>query len=64
MCESNVYIISKNGEKKLLLESVDKIIPTGNDIFLENIFYESKIVKAKIVEMALVDHKIVLEEIE
>jgi len=63
MCESNVYLISKSGEKKLLLESVDKIIPSDDSIFLENIFYETMTVRAKIVEMALVDHKIVLQEI-
>lgn len=63
MCESNVYLINKKGEKNLLMESVDKIIPTDDSIFLENIFYESRTVKAKIVEMALVDHKIILKEI-
>ena len=63
MCESNVYLINKKGEKNLLMESVDKIIPDDGSIFLENIFYESKTIKAKIVEMALVEHKIILQEI-
>jgi predicted RNA-binding protein len=63
MCESNVYLINKKGERNLLMESVDKIIPTDDSIFMENIFYESKTVKAKIVEMALVDHKIILQEV-
>ena len=62
MCESNVYLIGKNGEEHLLLESVDKIIPGENSIFLENIFYESKTIKAKIIEMSLVEHRIVLKE--
>jgi predicted RNA-binding protein len=63
MCESNVYMIDRNGEEKLVLESVDKIIPTGDSIYLENIFYQTKTVKAKIKEMALVEHRIILEEI-
>ena len=63
MCASNVYIIEKNGEEKLVLESVDKIIPTGDNIFLENIFFETKNIKARIKELALVEHKILLEEI-
>ena len=63
MCESNVYLINKKGEKNLLLESVDKIIPTDDSIFLENIFYETKTVNARIVEMALVEHRIVLKEV-
>jgi predicted RNA-binding protein len=63
MCESNVYMIDRNGEEKLVLESVDKIIPTDDSIYLENIFYQTKTVKAKIKEMALVEHRILLEEI-
>jgi predicted RNA-binding protein len=63
MCASNVYIIEKNGEEKLVLESVDKIIPTGDRIYLENIFFETKNIKARIKELALVEHKILLEEI-
>lgn len=63
MCASNVYMIEKNGNEKLILESVDKIIPTGDIVYLENIFFETKSIKARIKELALVDHKILLEEI-
>lgn len=61
MCEANVFLLDENGEEKLFLESVDKIIPVGNELCLEDIFNTRKYVKAKIKEMALVDHKIVLE---
>lgn len=63
MCASNVYIIEKNGNEKLVLESVDKIIPTGDSIYLENIFFETKNIKARIKELTLTEHKILLEEI-
>ncbi len=62
MCEANVYFIDKEGKEKLLLESVDKVVPSKDGIILENIFSERKTVKAKIKEMALVEHRIVLEE--
>lgn len=62
MCEANVYLIDKEGNEKLLLESVDKILPVDNMLKLENIFNQRKTIKAKIKEMALVDHRIVLEE--
>lgn len=62
MCEANVYIIDKKGNERLLLESVDKLVPSKEGIMLENIFSERKTVKAKIKEMALVEHRIVLEE--
>ena len=62
MCEANVYLVNEGGEKTLLLESVDKVIPQEDGVFIENIFGERKIVKAQIMEMALVDHKILLKK--
>ncbi|GAW31984.1 MAG: CooT family nickel-binding protein [Bacillota bacterium] len=63
MCEANAYL--RQGEKEeLLLERVDKIIPQGNELYLENIFGQRKTIKGRIVEMALVDHKIILERDE
>ncbi|MEI6100240.1 MAG: CooT family nickel-binding protein [Eubacteriales bacterium] len=62
MCESNVYMIGKDGKEKLCMESVDRITPVDDGIILENIFSETKKVHAKIKEMALVSHRIVLEE--
>lgn len=64
MCEASVYIVDSEGNEKLLLESVDKIVPTDEGIFMENIFSQRKTVKAKIKEMALVEHRIVLEELQ
>lgn len=62
MCEANVYLIDKDGNEKLILEAVDKVLPVSGTIELENIFSQRKVVKAKIKEMALVEHRIVLEE--
>lgn len=62
MCEANVYVIDKDGKETLLLERVDKVIPTEDGLLLENIFSQRKTVKAVIKEMALVEHKIILEE--
>ena len=61
MCEANVYLIDREGRERLLLESVDKIIPGEEAIFLENIFSQRKTIRAKIKEMELVNHKIILE---
>lgn len=62
MCEANAYLL-KGDKEELFFENVDKLIPKGNELMLEDIFGKRKIVKAKIKEMALVDHKIILEEI-
>lgn len=64
MCEANVYMLDKDGRHTLILESVDKVIPLGNEILLENIFSQRKTVKAQIKEMALVEHKIILVDFE
>ncbi|HEY9059263.1 MAG TPA: CooT family nickel-binding protein [Pseudobacteroides sp.] len=62
MCEANVYLLGKDGNERLVLESVDKVVPSGEEVLLENIFSQRKTVKARIKEMALVEHRIVLEE--
>lgn len=63
MCESNVYLIDKNGEESLYFELVDRIVPEKNTVLLENILGQKKTANARIKELALVDHRIVLEEI-
>ena len=62
MCEANVYFLDKEGKETLILEAVDKVVPTEEGILLESIFSERKMIKAKIKEMTLVEHRIVLEE--
>ncbi len=60
MCEANAYL--RDGEKEeLLLEMVDKVIPTEDGLLLEDIYGRRKIIKARIKELALVEHKIILE---
>jgi predicted RNA-binding protein len=61
MCEANAYLL-KDGEEKLLMESVDTVRPEKNGLYLQDIFGEQRIVKARIKEMKLVDHRILLEE--
>lgn len=60
MCEANVYI-HHDGKDELLLERVDKLIPHGDEIYLENIFGQRKTIAARIKELHLVDHRIILE---
>lgn len=64
MCEANVYLIDRAGNEVLILDSVDKVIPDGDEIMLENIFNERKTVKARIKAMELVEHRILLEKLD
>ena len=62
MCEANAFIF-RNGEEKLLIESVDLVEPEEEgQIRLVNIFGEQKIIKGKLKSMNLVNHKILFEE--
>ncbi|MGB9661128.1 MAG: CooT family nickel-binding protein [Moorellaceae bacterium] len=63
MCEANAYLL-KGDREELVLESVDRVIPQEEGILLEDIFGKRKLLRARIKEMALVDHRILLEEIE
>jgi len=65
MCEANVYLVDETGNEILILDSVDKVIP-GEDgtITLENIYSERKTIRAKIKHMELVEHRIVLENLD
>ncbi len=61
MCEANAYLM-KDGEERLVLESVDVVEPDGPDAWLlVNIFGEQKVVRGSIRTMNLVDHRIVFE---
>ena len=62
MCEANVYLVDENGQEKLLLEAVDRIVPQDDSLVMENIFGQRKIVKARIKEMQLVEHRIILQK--
>lgn len=61
MCEASAYVIN-DGKEELIMERVDKVIPQGEELYLENIFGQRKTIKGRIVEMTLVDHKIIVEK--
>lgn len=62
MCEASAFFF-KNGEEELVLESVDEVLPEGENRFrLVNIFGEQKVVEGRLRVMNLVSHKIVFEE--
>lgn len=62
MCEAHVYLW-EDGREELVLESVDKVIPSAEGVYLENIFGQRKTVQARIKELQLVDHRILLERV-
>ncbi|MBM4326235.1 MAG: CooT family nickel-binding protein [Deltaproteobacteria bacterium] len=61
MCESNAYIINKDGKEELLMENVDYVKLNGGTILLRTLFGEEKTISGTIREMNLSGHRIVLE---
>jgi predicted RNA-binding protein len=62
MCESTAYIL-KDGREELVLESVDLLEESGENVKLTNLFGEEKTLRARVKALSLVDHKIILESI-
>ncbi len=60
MCEAAAYLL-RDGQEKLLLESIDVLESEEGQIKLVNIFGEQKKIKAKVKALSLVNHKIILE---
>lgn len=60
MCEANAYLL-EDGEARLVLASVDEVIPGDGEVFMRNIFGERRTIAARIRELKLVEHRIILE---
>ena len=60
MCEANAYLY-ENGQEELIMEDVDKIIPTDAEVYMKNIFGQQKTIKGRIKELLLVEHRVILE---
>ncbi|MGB4505324.1 MAG: CooT family nickel-binding protein [Syntrophaceticus sp.] len=63
MCEANAYLLKGDKEEKVF-ENVDRLQLHEGGLLLEDIFGRRLIINARIKELALVDHKIILEEID
>jgi predicted RNA-binding protein len=61
MCESAAYLLSKDGEKKIM-DNVINMKPEDGKIYLTGLLGEEMVVKGKIKEIKLLSHKIIIEE--
>lgn len=62
MCETNAYIIEKDGKEELYLENVDIIKPEEGKVYIRNIFGEERVFEGSIKEISLNRHKIILRK--
>jgi predicted RNA-binding protein len=62
MCESTAYLITPEGERKVM-DYVIEIVPKENGkLFLTDILGEEKIIEGIIKEIKLLDHKIIIQK--
>ena len=60
MCESTVYLKTKD-EMKKIMENVVIITPEQNGVFIEDILGEQQTIEGKITQIKLLDHMILIE---
>jgi predicted RNA-binding protein len=63
MCETNAYLL-KDGEEELFLEAGDKVEPDDGELRLTSKYGEQKSIKGKITRLSLVDHRVIVEQME
>lgn len=61
MCESTAYLITNQGEEKIM-ENVVYMRPENGNVYLADLLGEQKIVKGFVKEIKLIDHKIIISE--
>ena len=64
MCEANAYLITPDGEEKIM-DYVIEVKPKGDEeILLTDLFGEEKLIKGTIKEIKLLDNKILINRSE
>jgi predicted RNA-binding protein len=61
MCESIAYLVTENGEEKIM-ENVVYAVPSKESVFLEDILGDQKVVEGILKEIKLLDHKILIQK--
>ena len=63
MCEAHAFVLVGDKEE-LLLENVDEVDVTGDEVRLDNIFGEQRIVKGMIKKYSNSEGKLLLQVVE
>lgn len=61
MCEAHAYLVTEQGQEKIM-ENVVRISYDGDDLVLADLFGDEMRLEARIREIALIEHKIYLEK--
>lgn len=61
MCESTAYLITPQGEEKIMEYVIEVVPKEDGKIFLADLLGDEKIVEGVLKEIKLLDHKIIIE---
>ncbi|KZL93345.1 CooT family nickel-binding protein [Clostridium magnum] len=62
MCESTAYLITEDGERKLMDYVVDVVPKENGKLSLTDILGEEQIIEGILKEIRLLEHKIIIEK--
>jgi Predicted RNA-binding protein len=62
MCESTAYLITEDGEHKLMEYVVDVVPKENGKLSLTDILGEEKIIEGMLKEIRLLEHKIIIQK--
>ncbi|MBV7274963.1 CooT family nickel-binding protein [Clostridium thailandense] len=64
MCESTAYLITAEGERKLMDYVIDIVPKENGRLLLTDLLGEEKLIEGMLKEIRLLDHKIIIENIK
>lgn len=64
MCESTAYLITPEGERKVMEYVVDVVPKENGRLLLTDLLGEEKLIEGMLKEVRLLEHKIIIEKVK
>lgn len=64
MCESTAYLITPEGERKVMDYVVDVVPKENGRLLLTDLLGEEKLIEGMLKEVRLLEHKIIIEKVK
>ena len=64
MCESTAYLITSEGERKVMDYVVDVVPKENGRLLLTDLLGEEKLIEGMLKEVRLLEHKIIIEKVK
>ena len=64
MCESTAYLITPEGERKVMDYVVDVVPKENGKLLLTDLLGEEQVIEGMLKEIRLLEHKIIIEKVK